>query len=248
MPQLLPPIIIHENVTGFGTGALQEVFRDVYVVCGSNACSSLMGYPIRRKRQMCILVLKRWIYPQLRAAGMSTSRSPVDVQHLVNLQATLDALSARPCHLSWKDFIVATPEEQHAEIREAARRPGVVRRWASAAEGHTTTTDKTGKTCRVFAGDRGCPVLEALLPMERERIESVLWQEHPGADVIDVSPKPKQASQDHQAGRDYLHDRHCRLRLLRADRHHAGTPSCHNARRRRRRLVHERVPDFGRAS
>ena len=124
MRQLLPPIIIHENVTGFGTGALQEVFGDVYVVCGSNACSSLMGYPIRRKRQMCILVLKRWIYPQLRAAGMSTSCNPVDVQHLVNLQATLDALSARPCHLSFTDFIVATPEEQHAEIREAARRRG----------------------------------------------------------------------------------------------------------------------------
>jgi hypothetical protein len=159
-----------------------------------------MGYPIKRKRQMCILVLKRWIDPQLRAAGMSTSCNPVDVQHLVNLQATLDALSSRPCHLSWKDFIVATPEEQHAEIREAARRPGVVRRWASAAEGHTTTTDKTGKTCRVFAGDRGCPVLEALLPMQRERIESVLWQEHPGADVVVVSQNPSKRARTIKRG------------------------------------------------
>jgi hypothetical protein len=40
------------------------------------------------------------------------------------LQAFLDALSARPCHLSWKYCIVATPEEQHAvrpERRHVAR-------------------------------------------------------------------------------------------------------------------------------
>ena len=190
MRQLCPFIILHENVTGFGTGSLNEVLGDLYVVCPSASCASLMGYPIRRKRQMCILVLKSWLYPQLRAAGMQSNCNPHDVRNLVGLQSTLDALSLRPCHLSWKDFIVATADDIEAELAEARGRPGVTARWDAVAAGHTTVKDKTGKECRVFAEDHGCPTLAALLPMERERIESVLWQEHPGADVVDVSQNP----------------------------------------------------------
>ena len=190
MRQLCPCIILHENVAGFGTVALHEALGDVYAVCPSVSCASRMGYPIRRKRQMTILVLKAWIYPQLRDAGMASSCNPHDVRNLVDLQRTLDALSKRPCQLTWKDFTVASAEDMREEVAEAARRPGVVRRWAEASAGKASTTDKTGKACRVFAGDRGCPTLEALLPMERERIESVLWQDSPGVDVIDVSQNP----------------------------------------------------------
>ena len=157
MRQILPKIILHENVTGFGTTSLQETFGDLYVVCPSSSCSSLMGYPIRRKRQMCILVLKSWLYPQLRAAGMASSCNPHDVRNLVDLQSTLDSLSRRPCELSWKDFIIASAEDTHDEISQAARRPCVVDRWAEVAAGNTLTKDKQGKDCRLFAGDRGCP-------------------------------------------------------------------------------------------
>ena len=186
MRQLCPCIILHENVAGFGTVALSEALADLYVVCASVSCASLMGYPIRRKRQMTILVLKHWLYPQLRAAGMASSCNPHDVNNLVHLQGTLDALSKRPCQLSWKDFIVASTEDMQEEVAEASRRPGVTQRWAAVTAGHTTTTDKNGKPCRVFAGDRGCPTLEALLSMERERIERV----RPDVDVIDVSQNP----------------------------------------------------------
>ena len=190
MRKLLNPIIMHENVAGFGTQALMEALGDLYVICKSVSCSSLIGWPIRRKRQMTILVLNNWIYPQLRSAGMSTSFNPHDVINLVNLQATLDSLSRRPCHLSWKDFCVASDADMHVETVEASRRPSVRRRWAGIDAGDTHGTDKNGKPCRLFPEDRGCRVLESLLPMERERIETVLWQSNPVVDVIDVSQNP----------------------------------------------------------
>ena len=142
-------------------------------------------------------------------------------------------MSRRPCELTWQDLIVASPEEQHDEIAQASRRPGVVQRWARAAEGYTTTKDKTGKDCRVFAGDRGCPVLEALLPMERERIEYVLWQEHPGADVIDVSQNPSKRARTIKRGETTFMTviAGCGY-FVRADIMRRQ-PSCYNAFRRR---------------
>ena len=38
--------------------------------------------------------------------------------------------------------------------------------------------------------------------MERERIESVLWQERPGADVIDVSQNPGKRARTIKRGED----------------------------------------------
>ena len=190
MRQLRPRIILHENVAGFGTFALTEVLADLYVVCPSVSCASLMGYPIRRKRQMTIIVLKSWLYPQLREAGLASYCNPYDVQRIVDLQHTLDAISRRPCNLTWKHFIIASPSDAAEEIAEAAARPGAVQRWADIAAGRRSSLDKNGNACRLFAVDLGCPVLEALLPRERERIETVLWQAHPGADVVDVSQNP----------------------------------------------------------
>ena len=97
---------------------------------------------------------------------------------------------------------MASTEDMRREVAEASARPGVVRRWEAIADGHTTTTDKTGKACRLFAGDHGCPVLESLLPMERERIELVLWQDSPGVDVIDVSQNPEKRARTVKRGED----------------------------------------------
>ena len=194
MKQLRPYLILHENVAGFGTAALFEVLGTLYIICPSVSCSSKMGYPIRRKRQMTILVLKAWIYPQLRDAGMGNACNPACVQRLVDMQATLDTLSQRPCHLSWKQFTVDSTEALNEEVAQGARRPGVVQRWASINAGHTHGTDKCGKACRLFAADACNPVLSALLPMERERIEQIIGHTNPSVDVIDVSQNPTQRS------------------------------------------------------
>ena len=98
---------VHTSTT-IGIQALLETLGDMYVVCPSVSCPSQIGWPIRRKRQMTILVLKDWLYPQLRSVGMADHCNPHDVARLVDLPATLDRLSRRPCHLSWRDFCVAS--------------------------------------------------------------------------------------------------------------------------------------------
>ena len=224
MKQLLPFVILHENVAGFGTTALTETLGALHIICSSVSCSSVMGYPIRRKRQMCILILKKWIYPQLRAANMHSCCNPVDVRRLVGLQDTLDTLSKRPCHLTWHDFIVAPADAITEEVNEAKRRPGVVDRWAAVAAGETTLSDKNGHPQRLFPDDTDSPVLAALLPAERERIEFVVRSTSPGIDVIDVSQNPDKRARVIKtgartfmtviAGSGYL----VRLDCMRADR------------------------------
>ena len=125
MKKVRPNLILHENVAGFGTKALFEALGELYIICPSVSCASRIGYPIRRKRQMCILVLKSWIYPQLRAAGMHKCCNPSNVIQLVDLQATLDMISLRPCHLAWSDFLADTDADLNVEIAEARARPGV---------------------------------------------------------------------------------------------------------------------------
>ena len=194
MKKLQPKIILHENVAGFGTTALSEVLGSLYVICPSVSCSSYMGYPIRRRRQMCILVLKTWIYRQLHQAGMSTFCNPHDVIKLVDLQGTLDLISQRPCHLTWSDFMITGDDSNAAtEVAEARARPSVEERWTLAAGGHTEGPDKNGNMCNLFPGDVGSPVLESLLPRERQRVELVVHQVVDGGprfDVIDVSQNP----------------------------------------------------------
>ena len=194
MRKTQPYIILHENVAGFGITALSEVLSTLYVVCRSVSCASAMGYPIRRQRQMCILVLKSWIYGQLRDAGMHALCNPDDVTRLVDLQATLDHLSRRPCHLAWSDFLVGDEADAAAEVAEARARPGVVERWARIADGLTEGPDSRGNLTRLFPEDAGSPVLEALLPRERERIELVVRADDQGVpcfDVLDVSQNPE---------------------------------------------------------
>ena len=194
MKKVKPYIILHENVAGFGTTALSEVLGNLYVICSSVSCASYMGYPIRRRRQMCILVLKTWIYEQLREAGMTTFCNPHDVAKLVDLQATLDSISRRPCHFIWSDFMIDDASNTAAEVDEARARPGVQDRWKLIAEGHTEGPDKNGNMCNLFPEDAGSPVLESLLPHERRRIDLVvLATDDAGAhrfDVIDVSQNP----------------------------------------------------------
>ena len=138
---------------------------------------------------MCILVLKAWIYPQLRAAGMHKLCNPHDVVRLVDLQASLDSISRRPCHLMWSEFTHHDPLDTATEVAEARARPGVQLRWERVAAGHTTGLEKRGRLVQLFPGDAGSPVLESLLTAERERIELVLHAT-PGFDVIDVSQNP----------------------------------------------------------
>ena len=94
---------------------------------------------------MRILVLKKWIYPQLRDAGMKHFCNPADVAKLVALQDTLDAISSRPCRLTWCDFVLGDAADILEEVEEAKQRPSVVQRWTDVASGLVETHDKNGK-------------------------------------------------------------------------------------------------------
>jgi len=71
---LREPVLLHENVPTFGSKALLELLGDLYIVLPvSPVCPSTMGWPIRRPRQIRLLVLKTWLYPLLEAKADADS-------------------------------------------------------------------------------------------------------------------------------------------------------------------------------
>lgn len=63
---LREPVLLHENVPNFGQDTLLDLLGDLYIVLSvSPVCPSAMGWPIRRPRQISLLLLKTWLYPLL---------------------------------------------------------------------------------------------------------------------------------------------------------------------------------------
>ena len=62
------PIVVHENVKRLGVGPLEALLGDLYIVlCLSPFCPTMLGWPGRRPRQICVLVLKSWLIPSAQA-------------------------------------------------------------------------------------------------------------------------------------------------------------------------------------
>ena len=88
---------------------MEKVFGDLYIICPSVGCVSEMGWPIRRKRQFTVLLLKEWIYGLLRDAGRPDLCQGHLVAEMVDLQG-LDTVDpkARGRERVWKS-VVSTP-------------------------------------------------------------------------------------------------------------------------------------------
>ena len=116
MRKLRPLVIIHENVVGFGTGSLSADLGDLYILCQSRFCASSFGFPIRRKRQMCLLVLRSWMFHGLRSAGHSDKCTDSGVLRLIDLEGTLRHCCTRVRELSWRDFLVASDADHEEDL------------------------------------------------------------------------------------------------------------------------------------
>ena len=149
MRELRPPAIVHENVVGFGFSGLEADLGDLYVICPSRFCASDFGFPIRRSRQMCVLVLRDWVVAGLRAAGHSNKCSDSSLRRLVDLEATLRSCCVRTPTLQWRHFLVATDADQEEERVRNAARPSVVARMQLIDAGEThTRRAPPAKPCR----------------------------------------------------------------------------------------------------
>ena len=177
--------ILHENVPRFGTKQLIELLGDLYVVNYSrvNACD--YGTPMQRPRQYCLLVLKDWIYPQL----PEQYRNESAVRHLLDFEHTVAACFRATTAVSFRDFAVFDPESIEREKAVLSQRPEVLNRWRLIGQGKTTTINKGGELCQLYADDPPNSCLACLLPAERRRFDDYvkLW---PGS-ASDLTQEPE---------------------------------------------------------
>ena len=54
-------ILLHENVDRIGDAELKELLGDLYIIIRIVVDSPEQGWPTRRKRQICVLILREWI-------------------------------------------------------------------------------------------------------------------------------------------------------------------------------------------
>ena len=69
MNKLLPRVVLHENVGNFGTAGLKETIGHNYIIAADVSSAEELGWPIRRSRQMCVLIQRSWIFAQLQRCG-----------------------------------------------------------------------------------------------------------------------------------------------------------------------------------
>ena len=81
------------------------------------------GMPGNRKRQYIVGALKEWVYPALESFGRPCSANEI-ILHLDSVN-TIKYLCHRPCGITWRSYLVATPEEIEVERRYYAERTSV---------------------------------------------------------------------------------------------------------------------------
>jgi hypothetical protein len=88
-------VVIHENVVQFGIKALERALGHMYVILRLLVDPRDLGWPARRPRQLCVLVLKSFV------------QAPLQSQ----LERRMQELFFRRCQFHYSAFRVATDEE-----------------------------------------------------------------------------------------------------------------------------------------
>jgi site-specific DNA-cytosine methylase len=99
------PIIIQENVPEQPLSLLQESLGDLYHIQEILLCPSQFGWPVRRRRLWRVMTHR---------AKCDMPMQPLDVLH---------KFFTRRCGISWRDLLVALPEEIQSEVLWASQRP-----------------------------------------------------------------------------------------------------------------------------
>lgn len=170
-------IIIHENVSNFGTKTLQRVLGDLYVLCPSVLCPTQLGWPIRRKRQVTVLLHRDWLFGLLTRSGREGLCDDGILIGMFDLEGTVLSLAGRASEkLKWPDFIISDHSDVLFEKQWARERPDVRKRWEAIGRGETMTTSKGGEHLSLFPEDHPDSVLAWCLPTERRRLDDVTFR------------------------------------------------------------------------
>jgi len=121
---LLFTMVFHENVLLFGDTELRFHFEDLYLIIRLVTCPSKLGWATLRVRQICVMILKCWLYPVLAAAGVDVT-CDMAVERVLNLQGSFIHIFYRRCGFRLEDYYIALPSEIAEEKVWARGRPGV---------------------------------------------------------------------------------------------------------------------------
>lgn len=181
--RLREPVVVHENVPKFGTHALEDALGDLYIICRDVFDPTAFGWPARRPRQICIMLLKSFICPAFVniSPSMSMAHHASDSLDFSNL---VRFLFTRECGFTYEGFLVANDAEVE-ELRAWMRnRPAVIERRRLEGLPQTSTAED-----RRFHDPEGS-FLWCLTSKERSRqaFYSAKWPD----DTADLNQNPDQ--------------------------------------------------------
>ena len=103
-------IVIHENVPQFGKSSLEEHLGDLYyIVRLGDIDPYLFGWPQRRDRQLCVLVLREWADSFLPAPDTGMLRGHFAFEQHFKLMELVAFMGFRPCEITWRSLLVSPP-------------------------------------------------------------------------------------------------------------------------------------------
>jgi hypothetical protein len=107
--RLLFKVILHENVPQFGEKPLKDALSDLYVIARFEVTPVKLGWPIRRPRQITLMVLRTFMRDSLPSCPAPLSdRTALS---WLNFVGAMQHIFHRRCGFHFREFRIATPEE-----------------------------------------------------------------------------------------------------------------------------------------
>ena len=120
---LLFKIVLHENVPQFGDQPLRQVLGTLYIVVRLLVSPTDLGWPAKRPRQVCILILRTFLDERFRAASLTESQ----ILGELDFHTAFRALFYKSCGFTFKGFRVSSPSEVELTLAVLAARTAVAR-------------------------------------------------------------------------------------------------------------------------
>ena len=100
-------IVLHENVPQCGRKPLADALSDKYIVLRVQQSPLDMGWPVRRPRQICLLVLKEYVQSTASPSRVFGASSFMDL----DFEAIMKNVFFRRCGFHFHEFRIATEDE-----------------------------------------------------------------------------------------------------------------------------------------
>lgn len=124
------------------TTPAKELLSDLYLILREVVNPTNLGWAIRRPRQICVLLLKCFLYPVL-------TGPPLESLALTELAFgnTYRQIFFRDCNFHCREFMIATTAEVSSTLASLASRRSVCSRWDPANVVIAFQDDAPGMSC-----------------------------------------------------------------------------------------------------